>query len=149
MDKVSNRDRKVANDGLAEAREDCVVDLAREPGAVERVNGQGHQELHQSVNSRICTWILRIGLQVLEVGADSGRYQSLQVKVDKGLLDGKETGRLEASHAEDVHRDLELAHLDLLMQVHVLDRLLEAEVILNYRETDKNFAGRWRLWCES
>ena len=99
MDKVSNWDRKVADDRLAEAREDCIVDLAREPGAVEWVNRQGHQELHKSVDGRIRTRILRISLQVLEVGADGGRYQSLQVEVDKGLLDWEETGRLEASHA--------------------------------------------------
>ena len=55
---------------------------------------------------------------------------------------------MEASHAEDVHRNLELAHLHIFMQVHILDRLMEAEVILNNSEADENLAGRGRLWCE-
>ena len=149
MDQLTYRNSEVADDRLAEACKDLIVDLAREAWTVKWLNGQRNLELHERVDGRVSTGCLRISLQVLQVGADFGWHETFKVEVDEGFLDRKQTRGLEATHTQDIHRDLKLSHIDGLVQSDVLNLLLEVVVILNDGEADEDLARHGSLGREA
>ena len=84
MDQVAHRDRKRADQWLAEASKDVVVDLNRKFWAEERLDGQVYLEGHQ----RIDCWVFRFWRSVPMLGGT----RLLRLKSRKAFFTGKIPG---------------------------------------------------------
>lgn len=88
---IADRNDKGAHERLVKATEDAVIDGATQSRAIKFFLWEGHVEAHQSVQRGVWAGSLWFGLDVLQVGAESGWDHTLEVEGNKRFLNWEET----------------------------------------------------------